>query len=202
MLAPIAHRPTSNKNDKVTSASESTFYPTSLSRTNIMPNQSGTDDNLARRDVLRGATLAAAGGLLFNQIVRADDTAPQPVKRQALHPEGVPAADVGYSPAILAEGKKILMISGQGPADLKADMETQIRQTLDKIGILLKSAGGSFANVVMVRHYWLHLQRDLPSFRKIRRDYLVEPYPASTGVGVTELASPDLQFEIEVTAII
>jgi len=93
------------------------------------------------------------------------------------------------------------MISGQGPKDKNADMETQIRQTLDKIGLLLKSAGGSYANVIMVRHYWLHLQRDLPIFRNIRRDYFIEPYPASTGIGVTELATPDLQLEIEVVAL-
>jgi enamine deaminase RidA (YjgF/YER057c/UK114 family) len=167
-----------------------------------MPKRSWTDGNPARRDVLRGATLAAAGGLLFEQLAKADDVSSSGVKRQALHPEGAPAADIGYSPAILAEGKKLLMISGQGPKDHAADMETQIRQTLDKIGLLLKAAGGSYANVIMVRHYWLHLQRDLPIFRKIRRDYFVEPYPASTGIGVTELATPDLQLEIEVVALV
>src|SRR3954463_4101366 len=167
-----------------------------------MPYNSGIDTVLARRDVLRTAALAAAGGLLFDQFASAAESSTASVKRQALHPEGAPAADIGYSPAILAEGKKVLMISGQGPKDHKADMETQIRQTLDKIGLLLKSAGGSYANVIMVRHYWLHLQRDLPVFRKIRRDYFIEPYPASTGIGVTELATPDLQLEIEVIALL
>ena len=166
-----------------------------------MPNHSETKGNLARRDLLRTATLAAAGGLLFDQIAKAEESPTANVTRQALHPDGAPAADIGYSPAILAEGKKLLMISGQGPKDQKADIETQIRQTLDKIGLLLKTAGGSWANVVMVRHYWLHFNRDLPIFRKIRREYFVEPYPASTGVGVTELAGPDLQMEIEVVAV-
>src|SRR4051794_10832811 len=167
-----------------------------------MANHSGTDGNLARRDLLRTATLAAAGSLLFDQMVKAEESPAAAVKRQGLHAEGAPAADVGYSPAILAEGKKLLMISGQGPKDHNADMETQIRQTLDKIGILLKAGGASFANVIMVRHYWLHLQRDLPIFRKVRRDYFVEPYPASTGIGVMELATADLQLEIEVVALL
>jgi enamine deaminase RidA (YjgF/YER057c/UK114 family) len=167
-----------------------------------MSDHSDAKVKLARRDVLRTATFAAAGGLLFEQFASAADSSAVSAKRQALHPEGAPAADIGYSPAILAEGKKVLMISGQGPKDHKADMETQIRQTLDKIGLLLKAAGGSYANVVMVRHYWLHLQRDLPIFRKVRRDYFVAPYPASTGIGVTELATPDLQLEIEVVALL
>jgi 2-iminobutanoate/2-iminopropanoate deaminase len=167
-----------------------------------MSNIPESQGNLARRDLLRSATLAAAGGLLFDQFAKADDAPVASAKRQALHAEGAPAADIGYSPAILAEGKKLLMISGQGPKDHAADIETQIRQTLDKIGLLLKSAGGSWANVIMVRHYWLHLQRDLPIFRKVRLDYFVKPYPASTGIGVTELASPDLQMEIEVVAML
>lgn len=166
-----------------------------------MPQTSGPEKHVARRDVLRAATMAAAGGLLLEQFAKADD-APASPKRQAIHPDGVTTVDIGYSPAILAEGKKLLTISGQGPKDMKADMETQIRQTMDKIGLILKAAGGSWANVVMVRHYWLHFSRDLPIFRKIRREYYVEPYPASTGVGVNELASSDLQFEIEVQAVL
>lgn len=157
---------------------------------------------LARRDVLRGATLAAAGSLLLDPMAHADDAAPSGVKRQAIHAEGAPAADVGYSPALVAQGQRLLMISGQGPKDRKADMETQIRQTMDKIGLLLKAAGGSFANVVMVRSYWVHLQRDLAIFRKVRKDYLVEPYPASTAVGTPELATPGLELEIEVVAML
>ena len=115
---------------------------------------------------------------------------------------GAPAADVGYSPAILAQGHRLLLISGQGPKDVHADMETQIRQTFERIGILLKAAGASFANVVIVRSYWVHLQRDLPIFRKVRRDYLIEPYPASTAVGTPELASPGLELEIEAVAVL
>jgi 2-iminobutanoate/2-iminopropanoate deaminase len=167
-----------------------------------MNDQPESGKNFARRDLLRTATLAAAGGLFGTQIAATAEAAPVTANRQALHTEGAPAADIGYSPAILAEGKKVLMISGQGPKDKSANMETQIRQTLDKIGSLLKAGGASWANVVMVRHYWLHLQRDLPVFRKIRTEYFVKPYPASTGIGVSELATRDLQLEIEVVAVV
>ncbi|HVT28025.1 MAG TPA: Rid family hydrolase [Lacipirellulaceae bacterium] len=167
-----------------------------------MPTRPSSDRTHARRDVLRGAAAAAAGSLLFDHLAKADDATPNGVTRQALQPPGAPAADIGYSPALLAQGKKLLFISGQGSKDHHADMETQIRQTLDRIGILLKAAGASFANVVMMRSYWLHLQRDLPLFRKVRRDYLVKPYPAATAVGVNELASPDAQLEIEVVAVV
>ncbi len=167
-----------------------------------MNERSITERVHARRDLLRGATLAAAGGLLFDSIAIADEAAPKEIERKALHPEGAPAADVGYSPALIARGQRLLLMSGQGPKDRTADMETQIRQTFDKLGVLLKAAGASFDNVVMVRSYWVHLQRDLAIFRKVRRDYLVEPFPASTAVGVTELATPGLELEIEAVAVL
>jgi enamine deaminase RidA (YjgF/YER057c/UK114 family) len=122
--------------------------------------------------------------------------------RQGLYPEGAPAAASGYSPGIRAEGNRVIFVSGQGPNDLKADMETQIRQTFDRIGLVLKAGGASFRDVVMIRAYFVHLARDLPVYRKVRKDYLAEPYPASTAVGVTELAIPGLEVEIEAIAIV
>jgi enamine deaminase RidA (YjgF/YER057c/UK114 family) len=160
------------------------------------------DDLQARRELLRGAVLAAAGGLVLGQSATADDAQQSTAKLKALHPEGAPAADAGYSPAVLAQGQRLLFISGQGPEDVKADMETQVRQTFERIGILLKAAGASFANVVIIRSYWVHLSRDLPIFRKVRREFLVEPYPASTAVGTTELAIPGLELEIEAVAVL
>ena len=148
------------------------------------------------------AMVAAAGGMLVGGKAEADDGTATKAELKALHPEGAPAADSGYSPAILAQGQRLLFISGQGPEDYDVDMETQIRQTFDRIGILLKSAGATFANVVIVRSYWVHLKRDLPIFRKVRREYLVEPYPASTAVGTTELAIDGLELEIEAVAIL
>jgi enamine deaminase RidA (YjgF/YER057c/UK114 family) len=130
------------------------------------------------------------------------DEAAAPAKLEALIPEGAPAAAPGYSPGIRAEGRRVVFVSGQGPKDLKADMETQIRQIFDRIGLILKAAGASFQHVAMLRAYFVHLNRDLPAYRKVRLDYLVKPYPASTAVGVTELAVPGLEIEIEAVAIV
>jgi enamine deaminase RidA (YjgF/YER057c/UK114 family) len=167
-----------------------------------MSKENPNETSHERRQVLAGALVGATGGLLLNSAAHAAQESEVSVKRTALHPEGAPAADSGYSPAIVAEGRRLLFISGQGPEDVKADMETQIRQTFDRIGLLLKEAGGSFANVVIVRSYWVHLSRDLPIFRKVRKDYLVPPYPASTAVGTPELAIPGLELEIEAVALL
>jgi len=158
-----------------------------------------------RRDLIRNALLGAAGGAFAANTLQAaeaaDDRAGE-IRKIGLRPPGAPSADSGYTPAILAAGGQLLFISGQGPEDVTADMETQVRQTFDRIGLLLEAAGGSFANVVILRSYWVHLLRDLAIYRKVRKDYLVKPYPASTAVGTPELAIPGLELEIEAVAVI
>jgi enamine deaminase RidA (YjgF/YER057c/UK114 family) len=124
------------------------------------------------------------------------------MKSKVIHPVDVQTAAPGYSPAILAEGRKLLFISGQGPRDMEADAETQIRQTFEQIRELVDAAGGSMRHIVMIHAYFLNMARDLAVFRKVRQEFLVEPFPAATAVGVTELAVPGLQVEIEAVAVL
>lgn len=163
-----------------------------------------TQENARRREFMNQALLGLAGGTVALSAQSAS-AAPQEstaASRQALSPGGAPSADAGYSPGNVATGNRLVFVSGQGPEDRQADMETQVRQTFERIRLVLEEAGASFENVVIVRSYWLHLLRDLPVFRRVRTDYLVEPYPASTAVGVPELAFPDLQLEIEAVAVV
>ena len=156
-----------------------------------------------RRDFLSMALLAGGAVLAASEEAVGQERGSQlPGGREGLFPEGAPAADIGYSPGIMARGQRIIFVSGQGPADLKADMETQFRQTFERIGKVLEQAGASFEHVVILRSYFVHLLRDLPIYREVRRGYLVKPYPASTAVGVTELADPELKIEIEAIAIL
>jgi 2-iminobutanoate/2-iminopropanoate deaminase len=122
--------------------------------------------------------------------------------RKGLYPKAAPAGAAGYSPGILAEGQKVIFVSGQGSSDVTADMETQMRQIFERIASVLKEGGGSMANVVMVRSYFVNMQRDLAVFRKVRKEFLTEPYPASSAIGVTALAMPGLEIEIEAVAVV
>src|SRR5215831_5422517 len=125
----------------------------------------------ARRDFLGMALLGATGGSLMalGEGAAAPAAEGQQSRSRGLFPEGAPAAAPGYSPGIAAEGRRVVFVSGQGPQDLKADIETQVRQTFDRIGLVLKAGGASFADVVMMRAYFVHLQRDLAAYRKVRR---------------------------------
>ena len=158
-----------------------------------------------RRDFLAATLIgAAASSLAVSSTNAAQDSAVKNsgAKRRGLFPKDAPSADVGYSPGIVAETSKVIFVSGQGPRDLNADMETQMRQTFERIGIVLKESGASFENVVIVRSYFVNMKRDLPIFRKVRKEFLVKPYPASTAIGTTELAVEGLQIEIEAVAVL
>jgi enamine deaminase RidA (YjgF/YER057c/UK114 family) len=142
------------------------------------------------------------GSLGAGALTQAEDQSPSRSTREGLVPQGAPAADVGYTPGIVAQGQRIVFVSGQGPEDLTADMETQIRQTFQRIGMVLAAAGATFKDVVMIRSYLVNMKRDLPILRKVRKEFLVKPYPASTAVGTTELAIPGLEIEIEAIAVL
>jgi len=164
------------------------------------------NEKSCRRELIGTAVMGAAGGVLaapfLQGTAQAESHGSHTFQSRALRPKGAPSADSGYSPAILAQGQQMLFISGQGPEDISADMETQIRQTFDRIGLLLEATGATFANVVIIRSFWVHMLRDLEIYRKVRKDYLVEPYPASTAVGTPELAIPGLELEIEAVAVL
>ena len=168
-----------------------------------MPRDHQPTPDPVRREFLSGALAGLATGALATNSLTAAEADDQPVGRhKGLHPDGAPAADVGYSPGILADGRRMIFVSGQGPEDVRADMETQMRQTFDRIGKVLEAGGASFEHVVLLRSFFVHLLRDLPIYRKVRLDYLKKPYPASTSVGTTELAIPGLEIEIEAVAIV
>ena len=129
----------------------------------MMANQLTHDIIHARRDMLRGALLAATGGLLLGQSAQADEAAASAVKNAALHSRGGAGGRRELLTRHSRPGAATAVYLSQGPESYDVDMETQIRQTFDRIGILLKSAGATFANVVIIRSYWVHMQP--PTFR-------------------------------------
>jgi enamine deaminase RidA (YjgF/YER057c/UK114 family) len=144
----------------------------------------------------------AAGPLVGTAAGQQTEPSSGPSQREGLVPPGAPAADTGYTPGIAAQGRRWIFVSGQGPVDLEADMETQIRQTFRRIGVVLAAGGATFHDVVMIRSYFVNMKRDLPILRKVRKEFLVPPYPASTAIGTTELAIAGLQIEIEAIAVV
>ncbi len=101
----------------------------------------------------------------------------------------------------------LLFISGVAPLDGDSnlvggdDVAAQARKTLENIGAILEAAGTSFANVLKVTVYLLDVN-DRHAINPIRQEFFGEARPASTLIGISELAIPGMKIEIEAVAAV
>jgi enamine deaminase RidA (YjgF/YER057c/UK114 family) len=83
-----------------------------------------------------------------------------------------------------------------------ADAEEQIRQVFRNIAFTLTEAGAGWTDVVEINSYHVGLLNQAESVLKVAAEFLEDPYPAWTAVGVTELILPEALVEISCVAII
>lgn len=119
-----------------------------------------------------------------------------------IQPEGL-TKPTGYTHVVVSGGT--IYMSGQvsmnekGEVIGKGDLRTQTQQVFENISKCLKAVDATFADIVKMNTYVVNMKpEDLPVIREVRMKYLnAEHPPASTLVGVTALANPDLLIEIE-----
>lgn len=80
------------------------------------------------------------------------------------------------------------------------DIEEQVRQAFRTIEKSLDAAGLSFSDIIDMTTYHVELRSRLDAFMKVKDEFIGEPYPAWTAVGVTELAVQGALIEIRVIA--
>jgi enamine deaminase RidA (YjgF/YER057c/UK114 family) len=125
-----------------------------------------------------------------------------------LNPEGL-SKSPNYSQVVAAPRGRIVFVSGQLATDAAGklvgagDFRAQADQVLKNLETALTAAGATWSDVVMMRSYVIGLGKNLDAFREARRRALGgAPLPASTTVGVAELARPEALLEVEVIAVL
>lgn len=107
-----------------------------------------------------------------------------------------------FSPAIESEG--FLFISGctgtRLDGSISDDIEEQVRQAFETMEKSLIEAGLSFPDVIDMTTYHVGLRNHIKKFMEVKDEFIGEPYPAWTAVGVTELAVQGALIEIRVIA--
>ncbi len=120
-------------------------------------------------------------------------------EKQIIRPPGTKPGG-NYSPGILVDGT--LYISGQGGEDengkIPPDFEAEVKQSLDNIGVVLKTAGMSPADVVSVQVY-LSDGALFQRMNAVYTKYFQDPRPTRTTVVVAKLVG-DGKIEITATA--
>ena len=131
------------------------------------------------------------------------------LQRSVMIPEGVAPPGGKYTHAIRVRGGELLFISGQVSVDAtgefvgKNDAAAQTRQIFENLRNVLKTAGGSFADVVELMYYLVGRDSVAP-FMDARTAIFDEifpdgNYPTATLLVVEGLASED--FLVEVSAV-
>ncbi|SDR60670.1 Enamine deaminase RidA, house cleaning of reactive enamine intermediates, YjgF/YER057c/UK114 family [Rhizobiales bacterium GAS113] len=92
-------------------------------------------------------------------------------------------------------------ITGTHPdLSVAADPEAQFRDTFGFLGANLEVAGLTFDHIVEMTTYHVRLREHLDAFIKVKDEFISEPYPAGTAIGVTELITEATLVEIRVIA--
>ena len=94
-----------------------------------------------------------------------------------------------------------LYISGIPPLDSKGrvvseDPAAQARQVFENMKVVLDAAGATFADVLKVTVYLTDVD-DRTKINPVRQEYFGAARPASTLIGVKQLAIPGMKVEIE-----
>ncbi len=113
----------------------------------------------------------------------------------------------GFSQAIkLSEVRELLVCSGQtamgpdGSLPTSAEMGDQVRVALENVVTVLTAGGMTPANIVKSTIYTTDVDACIAVLGETVQEVLGDILPASTLVGVTRLAFPELKVEIEVLA--
>jgi len=108
-------------------------------------------------------------------------------------------------PAALRVGDTLRVTGHTGEtADgvFSSDPESQIRQVFRNIALTLAEAGASWTDVVEINSYHVGLVAQSEALIRIAAEFLRDPYPAWTAVGVTELIIAEALVEISCVALL
>jgi enamine deaminase RidA (YjgF/YER057c/UK114 family) len=113
----------------------------------------------------------------------------------------------GFSQAVdLRQPQRLLFCSGQtaiqadGSPPAVDDMDEQVRTAFRNLGQVLSAAGYSAADVVRINYYTTDVDALLPVLHSGAHEFFGDNLPASTLLGVSRLAYPQLKIEIEAVA--
>ena len=114
----------------------------------------------------------------------------------------------GYSHVVEVTGPgRLVYFAGQLGMDrsgkMGANAREQIELAFQNLKAALASVGAGFEHLVKINNYVVDIGANIAQFREVRDKYVnTSAPPASTTIGVPELARPGALFEIEAVAVL
>ena len=124
-------------------------------------------------------------------------------KRRTIIPKGMEFYYERFHFAPAVRVGKTLYCSGQlgwdGKGVPSTDPKTQFAVAFENLRTVLEAAGGGFEDVIEMTTFHVGMEH-LQTFMDVKNDFIKEPYPAWTAIGVSALAIPGALVEIRATA--
>lgn len=92
------------------------------------------------------------------------------------------------------------IIGSDASGGIPADIKEEFKNAWSSVGRLLAECGLGFEDIVECTTYHVGLHATMGDFMAVRDEFLSEPWPAWTAIGISELAIPGAHVEIRVTA--
>jgi enamine deaminase RidA (YjgF/YER057c/UK114 family) len=113
----------------------------------------------------------------------------------------------GFSQAVEVRGtQRVLWCSGQtaigedGSPPTSPDMGNQVRTAFENLTTVLETAGMSMEDVIRITYYTTDVDELVAVLRDIASGFFGDNLVASTLLGVSQLAFPEIKIEIEAVA--
>lgn len=92
-------------------------------------------------------------------------------------------------------------VVGSNPdGSVPEDVKEEFRNAWRAIGALLNETGMGYENILEYTSYHIGMHGHIGKFMSVRDEFLSEPWPAWTAIGISELAAPGAHVEIRVVA--
>jgi enamine deaminase RidA (YjgF/YER057c/UK114 family) len=164
--------------------------------------------DVSRRRFIAGAgTLAMAGAISPAVAQLTDRSQNMPDNILFSNPDTMQKPP-GYSHVVEVTGpNRTVYFAGQLGIDrsgkMGADVREQMEIAFENVKAALASVGASFDQVVKLNNYIVDIGTNIAHYREVRDKYVNKAAPpASTTIGVPQLARPGALFEVEAIAVL
>jgi enamine deaminase RidA (YjgF/YER057c/UK114 family) len=173
--------------------------------------QQFSSDVSRRRLITAAATLAVAGTISPAAAQLTDRSPNMPDNIRFSNPDTMqkpPGQPPGYSHVVEVTGPgRTVYFAGQLGIDksgkMGADAREQMEIAFENVKAALASVGASFEQVVKLNNYIVDIGTNIAHYREVRDKYVNKAAPpASTTIGVPQLARPGALFEVEAIAVL
>jgi enamine deaminase RidA (YjgF/YER057c/UK114 family) len=164
--------------------------------------------DVSRRRVVAGAVTLSLAGAISPAFAQSTDRSPNMPDNIRFSSPDTMQKPPGYSHVVEVTGPgRTVYFAGQLGIDksgkMGANAREQVEFAFENVKAALASVGANFDHVVKLNNYIVDIGTNIAHYREVRDKYVNKSAPpASTTIGVPQLARPGALFEVEAIAVL